>query len=432
MLVLVAVGLVLVVSYLVGSVPFGYLIARWRGVDIFKQGSGNIGATNIGRVLGRRFGILVFVLDFAKGAVPVLAARLVQEPLASDLPADGLPVAAGLAAFLGHLFPVYLRFRGGKGVATGAGVVTVLLPGPTLGAVLVWIAVLAATRYVSLASLCAATALCALRLVRTAAEGPFGENQRILTLFCFVAAGLVFLRHRANLGRLAHGAENRLRDSPAMLLFTKILHVLALGLWFGSTVFFTFVVAPATFKTFESYGQMPAAERPAWLPVPPDFDKEKGTRLAGVAVGPIFPWYFLIQGACGLLAVATAFSWFRVQPYGSIHQLRCLFVGLALVTVFAGWPLVDKVDALRLDRYSLDPVVAAGAKAAFGTYHLISLMLNFGTVILVTAAMVLAAWLPSPPAPRPVPPPQPPAVRAPAVAATADADMTLPDYRPSS
>src|SRR3954469_12238656 len=99
-------------AYVVGAVPFGYLVARLRGVDIFSAGSGNIGATNVGRVLGRKFGLLVFVLDFLKGAVPVALVRayLPAEPWAA--------VAAGLAAFVGHMFPVYLRFRGGKGVAT--------------------------------------------------------------------------------------------------------------------------------------------------------------------------------------------------------------------------------------------------------------------------------------------------------------------------
>src|ERR1043166_7823437 len=96
-------------AYLLGAVPFGYLVARLRGVDIFKAGSGNIGATNVGRVLGRKFGLFVFVLDFLKGAVPVAVVRslLPEVPWAA--------VAAGLAAFVGHMFPVYLRFRGGKG-----------------------------------------------------------------------------------------------------------------------------------------------------------------------------------------------------------------------------------------------------------------------------------------------------------------------------
>src|SRR5919108_3389524 len=110
---LAIIGGTILFSYLIGAVPFGYAVARWRGVDILRQGSGNIGATNVGRVLGRRFGILVFLLDFAKGAVPVLAAmRLSAETGSGDvLGPDGLPVLAGLAAFLGHLFPVYLRFR---------------------------------------------------------------------------------------------------------------------------------------------------------------------------------------------------------------------------------------------------------------------------------------------------------------------------------
>src|SRR5262245_21234928 len=147
-------------AYLVGAIPFGYLVGRWRGVDIFSQGSGNIGATNVGRVLGRRFGVLVFVLDFAKGALPAAtAAWLVKSPVSQVghlLPPGTLPVVVGLAAFLGHLFPIYIHFRGGKGVATGAGVVAVLLPGPALGAVLVWLALICATRYASLASMLAA------------------------------------------------------------------------------------------------------------------------------------------------------------------------------------------------------------------------------------------------------------------------------------
>src|SRR5947209_2958392 len=161
--------LAILFSYLLGAVPFGFVVARLRGVDIFHAGSGNIGATNVGRVLGRKFGLFVFVLDFLKGAVPVALVRhyLPDVPWAA--------VAAGLAAFLGHMFPVYLGFRGGKGVATGTGVVAVLLPGPTAVAVLVWISVLVATRYVSLASVLAAAALAAVRLLAT--PEPFAEGE---------------------------------------------------------------------------------------------------------------------------------------------------------------------------------------------------------------------------------------------------------------
>jgi len=285
-------SLTLLASYLTGAIPFGYLMARWRGVDIFKLGSGNIGATNVGRVLGRRFGILVFLLDFAKGAGPVAAATWAAGQLDGDLPHDALRVGAGLATVLGHMFPVYLRFHGGKGVATGAGVVAMLLPQPVLGAVLVWVAVVCATHYISLASLAAAAALCVLRLWLT--PEPFNDDNCWLTVFCFLAAGLILLRHRTNVSRLLHGNENRLKDTPTMRAFTKTIHVLALGLWFGSGIFFSFVAALAIFHAFEALGESSPSERPGWLT--PSFNKENGTQLAGMAVGPLFPRYFLLQG----------------------------------------------------------------------------------------------------------------------------------------
>jgi acyl-phosphate glycerol 3-phosphate acyltransferase len=199
-------GLTALLAYLLGAVPFGYLVARSRGVDLLRQGSGNIGATNVGRLLGRRWGVLVFLLDFAKGAVPVLLAGLV--PQGDSLPPATLKVTAGLAAFLGHLFPVYLRFHGGKGVATGAGVVAVLAPWETLLAVAAWVVVLAASRYVSLASLSAALTLCAARLTLT--PEPWSRDNLIVTLFCLAASLLVFVRHHGNIRRLLRGTENRL------------------------------------------------------------------------------------------------------------------------------------------------------------------------------------------------------------------------------
>ena len=376
-------------AYLIGAIPFGYVIARSRGVDILRQGSGNIGATNVGRLLGPRFGILVFILDFAKGALPVLAAAWMADQLNSSLPHDSLQVAAGLAAFLGHLFPVYLRFRGGKGVATGAGVVAVLLPVPAAGAMLTWVGVLCLTRYVSLASLAAVSVLCALRLALTAE--PFAPDQRILTLFCFVAAGLVFVRHRANINRLLHGSENRLQDSATMLMLGKTLHVLALGLWFGSTVFFSLIAAPVIFHTFTTLADRPEG-RPAWLPSV--FPKEHATQLAGLAVGPIFPWYFLLGGVCGLLTVITALTWLRAEPESSVHKLRFYVLAAALVTVLVGWPIAHQVSVLRAARYGPDLVLAETARAQFVTWHLCSLGLNLLTLALVTVAMALAARLP--------------------------------------
>src|SRR5436305_2367646 len=174
MLDVLLVSLTALVAYLVGAIPFGYLVARRRGVDLFAHGSGNIGATNVGRVLGRRFGILVFVLDFLKGALPVavvvpLAAVLAPGAETALGPPDVLRVGAAGLAFLGHLFPVYLGFRGGKGVATGAGTVFVLVPGPAALAVLTWVVVLLASRIVSLASLAAVTILVVARLIGTPA-----------------------------------------------------------------------------------------------------------------------------------------------------------------------------------------------------------------------------------------------------------------------
>jgi acyl-phosphate glycerol 3-phosphate acyltransferase len=379
---LLAPSLGILFSYLLGAVPFGYLVARAKGVDIFHAGSGNIGATNVGRVLGRRFGLVVFGLDFLKGALPVAVVRsaVPGEPWAA--------VAAGLAALLGHMFPVYLRFHGGKGVATGTGVVAVLLPGPALGAALVWVTVLAATRYVSFASVMAALALAAIRLLTT--PEPFGGERAILTGFSLLAAGLVAVRHRSNLTRLVRGQENRVADSPRLRMLARVLHVLALGLWFGSGAFFAFLAAPNLFRTFEGLAQAV----PSWLLLPAELTKEQGTRLAGAAVGPMFPLYYALQGICGLVALVTAWGWTRTAP-GRVHRVRFAVLAAALALVLIGWPLVGKVSELRAAYYAADAATAGAARAAFGLWHTVSLMLNIVTVVLAGVGMALAARLPA-------------------------------------
>ena len=296
-------------------------------------------------MLGRKFGLLVFVLDFLKGAVPVALVRayLPTEPWAA--------VAAGLAAFVGHMFPVYLRFRGGKGVATGTGVVAVLLPGPTAVAALIWAAALAATRYVSLASILAALSLAAFRLLTT--PEPFGESQATLTGFALLAAVLVIVRHRSNLARLRRGQESRITDSPKLTMLSRMLHLLALGLWFGAGVLFTFVVALTLFHTFEDLARRP----PDWLPLT---HVEQGTRLAGIAVGPIFPLYFAVQGACGLVALITAWGWTRTHP-GRVHGVRFAIIGLGLLFILAGWAMLGPIEELR-NR----PVLAGGLRSRSG------------------------------------------------------------------
>jgi acyl-phosphate glycerol 3-phosphate acyltransferase len=410
-------GLTLLLAYLVGAIPFGYVVARGRGVDIMKMGSGNIGATNVGRVLGRRYGILVFLLDFAKGALPAWIAGQWASGHELDLPPDSLPVAAAVAAFLGHLFPVYLRFRGGKGVATAAGAVSVLLPGPTLAALLAWLAVVLASRTVSLASLTAAAVLCVFRLVLT--PQPWDPSHRVVTLFCLIAAGLIFVRHRANVGRLLRGSENRLKETPVMLHFSKIVHVLSLGLWFGTVIFFSFVVGLTLFGTFEKVAAEAPAERPVWFPMwnaydgkspdpifPEPLRKEQGTRAAGVAISPLFKWYFGLQGVCGLLATATALSW--LPQGGRTQHIRAGVLLTALLTVTAGIWLEPKVEGLRETRNrTFDAMVAHSspapedvdaavqARAAFRIWHLVSLGVNLLTVLLVTIAMAQAAFLPT-------------------------------------
>jgi hypothetical protein len=226
------------------------------------------------------------------------------------------------------------------------------------------------------------------------AAAPFAAENRTLTVFCFVTAALVFLRHRSNIGRLVQGTEGRAKWVPVMT-FAKTVHVLALGLWFGSLTFFSLVVAPLTFHNLETLGANPQAIERQWLPLTSDFDKAMGTRLAGAFVGPLFPWLFLIQGVCGFIVVYTALSWSRQFPRQRVHGLRWLLAALALATVLAGWPLADHVAGLRTLRYSADPGIAGPAKEAFGLWHTVSLVLNFVTWILVTVVMALAGGLPA-------------------------------------
>lgn len=192
-------------AYLYGSVPFGFLAAKLiRGVDIRTMGSGNIGATNAARALGFKFFPLILLLDVSKGLLPTLAARMLA-PQGAFSPAP-LAVGTGLAAILGHIFPVYLGFKGGKAVATGAGVFLVLSPWAVLVAAAVWAVVFAASRYVSLASVCAAAALPV--SVWALHREPFGAG-RYVTGFAVLGGLLVIWRHRANIGRLLSGTEHK-------------------------------------------------------------------------------------------------------------------------------------------------------------------------------------------------------------------------------
>ncbi len=395
----VAAALPLALAYLVGALPFGYVIGRLRGVNLFTAGSGNIGATNAARVLGKPFGALVFVLDFLKGVVPVACAVPLADALAPGGgtafgPPDVLRVCAAALAFLGHLFPVYLGFRGGKGVATGAGTVFVLVPGPAALAVLGWVVVLFAARIVSLASLVAVTILVLARLIGTPAA--FAAEHLPVTLYLVVGTGFVILKHRANVKRLLAGTESRIGDFPVRDTVVRGLHIVALGLWFGGAAFFNFGTAPAIFASFKEVVDAGPSDRTANQRIiaadaEPERKKDLANALAGSAVGPVFPRYFAMQAVCGIVALVTALSWYR---QGGVHRWRVYVVALAAVTVAVAWPISQEVSALRLARFGPAEASAAAAREAFGPWHVASLLLSFATVTLAGVALALAAKLP--------------------------------------
>lgn len=200
-----ALGFAFPVAYLIGSLPFGYLIARFvAGVDIRKSGSGNIGATNVARVLGKKLGIAVLVLDCLKGALPTLLLPLLLAD--SDVHRLHLAVVSGTAAILGHMFPCWLKFRGGKGVATALGVALALAPLSTGVAFIVFALCVALTRTVSLSSILAACTFCGVELWWLR-PSPFGDDTWSLAAFSTLVPLLIIVRHRTNIARLMRGEE---------------------------------------------------------------------------------------------------------------------------------------------------------------------------------------------------------------------------------
>lgn len=194
--------LILLAAYLLGSIPFGYLLVRFvRKEDIRAVGSGNIGATNVARAGSKGLGILTLILDLAKGVVAVLVARH-YTPGQIGTPSD-LTVGAAVAAVLGHVFPVWLRFRGGKGVATALGVLLALVPSVALAGVLVFALVVGFTRLVSLASIVAAAAMPVFAMLLMPVRSP-----AVLGGILFLSL-LVIAKHHANIARLMHGTEPR-------------------------------------------------------------------------------------------------------------------------------------------------------------------------------------------------------------------------------
>lgn len=204
--VLVIAGAILF-GYILGSIPAGYLAGRMAGIDIRQSGSGNIGATNVVRVLGKRYGYAVFVFDFLKGLAAVLIARLVAKGEIFDPHLEEIiSVIAGVSCVLGHSFPIWLKFKGGKGVATSIGVLFGLMPSAAIIVLLVWMLTFELTRYVSVASIVAAVALpLAVAVITYIRE----TNGTVLLCFAVCLTGVIVFRHRSNLSRLMQGTEPR-------------------------------------------------------------------------------------------------------------------------------------------------------------------------------------------------------------------------------
>ena len=198
----------LAISYLIGGIPFGYLIAITKGIDIRTEGSGNIGATNVSRVLGRKYGLIIFVLDMLKGFlvvffVPALVSGMIKIPTTGD---NLLVILCGFCAILGHAFPVYLRFKGGKAVATSFGVFVWLAPIAIAISFVAWIITVLVSRYVSLGSMIGTLAL--VGVIVLVVDSPFGDNMYLTALSAAVAI-LIIVKHISNIQRIIAGTEKK-------------------------------------------------------------------------------------------------------------------------------------------------------------------------------------------------------------------------------
>jgi len=187
-------------AFLIGATPFGFLVGKMRGIDIREHGSGNIGATNVLRTLGKPVGMTVLVLDILKGLIPVLIAKW------TDNDNSVLYILTAIAAILGHNYTFWLQFKGGKGIATTSGAMLLVIPLPLVVAVSTWLIVLKATRYVSVASISAAIAIPVTITIQNLISGDWDIAVFILGIFvCFMAVW----RHRSNIRRLLRGEESR-------------------------------------------------------------------------------------------------------------------------------------------------------------------------------------------------------------------------------
>lgn len=206
--------LIVIVGYLVGSIPFGYLIVRAKeGGDVRQTGSGGTGATNVSRRAGKTAGVITLMLDALKGASAVFIAKVLLNAAGQPIAGvDWLTSAVAIAAIVGHIFPVWLGFRGGKGVATGVGVFLVMAPVAVLCAGVVFVAIVSLTRYVSLGSIIGAATIPLFVWLQSVFVEPVAALRPLLTA-AITGALLIVFAHRGNVGRLVRGSESRISDS---------------------------------------------------------------------------------------------------------------------------------------------------------------------------------------------------------------------------
>jgi acyl phosphate:glycerol-3-phosphate acyltransferase len=204
---MVTLTMIVIGSYFLGSIPFGYVAGRLAGIDVRKAGSGNVGATNVVRVLGKHYGYPVFALDVLKGFGAVKISMLIASGRPPEWNSPEIfGILAATSSIVGHVYPPWLKFKGGKGVATSAGALLALTPVATLIGVAVWIIVFWLTRYVSLASVVATIALPVVILM---IGSPDENSGKLLVYSSVCVAALVIWRHRSNLSRLISGTEPR-------------------------------------------------------------------------------------------------------------------------------------------------------------------------------------------------------------------------------
>jgi glycerol-3-phosphate acyltransferase PlsY len=201
--------IVVIIAYLIGSIPFGYLIVRHKvGDDVRQTGSGGTGATNVSRRAGKAAGVFTLVLDALKGVLAIVVAQMLVGEGGPTI--DWITAAAAIAVIAGHIFPVWLGFRGGKGVATGAGVFLMLAPIALLCAGIIFVVVVRLTKYVSLGSMVAAAMIPLFVWMDMILIKPLADLRPLLTA-AVAGAMLIIFAHRGNIGRLAQGTESKFR-----------------------------------------------------------------------------------------------------------------------------------------------------------------------------------------------------------------------------